>query len=172
MSGVTVDCDRLMERLRKIDGKNVAVDVVQRLVARGLNIAKPLAQSTKADLGAAITADPVTTNGAMASGGFGTNQMLAPYFEYGTGLPGHRGEIANGEPRNPAAAGFTYTLKTVILTGPHAGETRPGWVYCKDGVFFHTLGQPAKPFMYPAQLILEKDAAKVAGVTVEDNIGR
>ena len=172
MSGITFSCDQLLNRLRRIDSKNTAAEVVRNLIARGLNIAKPLAQATKSDLGAAIKADPVQTNGAIASGGFGVHHALAPYIEYGTGLPGHQGAVANGAPRNPVAAGFTYTLQTVILSGPHAGEIRDGWVYCKDGTFIHTLGQPAKPFLYPAQAVLEKEAAEIAGVTVRDNIGR
>lgn len=172
MSGITLSCDQLLSRLRCIDSKNTAAEVVRNLIARGLNIAKPLAQATKSDLGAAVKADPIQSNGAIASAGFGVHHALAPYIEYGTGLPGHQGTVANGAPRNPTAAGFTYTLQTVILSGPHSGEIRDGWVYCKDGLFIHTLGQPAKPFLYPAQAVLEKEAGGIAGVTVRDNIGR
>lgn len=172
MSGISFECDRLIDRLRRIQSKDTAADVVRQLVSRGLNIAKPLAQATKPDLGAAIVTDPIQTDGAVAQGGFSVHHQLAPFFEFGTGLPGNRGEVANGAPRNPAAAGFGYTLQTVILSGPRAGQIRPGWVYFRDGRFFHTLGQPAKPFMYPAQEALEKEAAQIAGVTVKDNIGR
>lgn len=172
MSGISFECDRLIDRLRCIQSKDTAADVVRQLVSRGIEVAKPYAQMAKSDLGGSIMALPLETDGAIAKGGFQTNHALARYFEFGTGLPGYRGEVANGAPRNPAAAGFGYTLQTVILSGPRAGQIRPGWVYFKDGRFFHTLGQPAQPFMYPAQLILEKEAAQIAGVTVKDNIGR
>jgi len=172
MSGVTFECDRLIDRLRRIETHDTAAEVVKKLVSRGLNIAKPLAQSAKPDLGAGIAADPLETDGAVAKGGFGTNHALAPYFEYGTGLPGHTGAVANGQPRNPAANGFTFTLQTEIRSGPHAGELRRGWVYFKNGRFYHTLGQSAKPFMYPAQEQLAQEAKDIAGVAVRDAIGR
>jgi len=170
MSGITFECNHLLARLRRIESRNTAADVVRRMVARGLNIAKPLAQTTKSDVAATITADPLETDGATAKGGFGTNHALAPYFEYGTGLPGYSGQVSNGQPRNPAASSFMYTLQTTILSGKHAGEQRRGWVYFKDGRFFHTLGQPARPFMYPAQALLAQEAAGIAGVAVRDAI--
>ncbi len=167
---VTFECDKLVNKLRAIGDKDIAASVVKRLVARGLNISKPLAQATKSDVAASIVADPLEVTGDTATGGFGTNQQLAPFFEYGTGLPGHQGEVSNGQERNPAAAGFAFTLQTTILSGPNAGKQRAGWVYTKGGRFYHTLGQPARPFMYPAQAALEQEAAQIAGVAVRDAI--
>lgn len=167
---VVFECDKLVNKLRAIGDQDIAASVVKRLVARGMNIAKPLAQATKSDVAAGIVADPLVTDGDISTGGFGTNHQLAPFFEYGTGLPGHRGTVSNGQPRNPDAAGFAYTLQTTILSGPNAGKQRRGWVYFKDGRFYHTLGQPARPFMYPAQAALEQEASQIAGVTVRDAI--
>jgi len=167
---VVFECDKLVNKLRVIGDKDIAANVVKRLVARGMNIAKPLAQSTKSDVAAGIVADPLETDGDTATGGFGTNHQLAPFFEYGTGLPGHQGVVSNGQPRNPAASGFAFTLQTTILSGPNAGKQRRGWVYFKDGRFYHTLGQPARPFMYPAQALLEQEAGEIAGITVKDAI--
>lgn len=167
---VTFDCDKVINKLRAIGDKNLAVEVVRRLVVRGMNIAKPLAQATKSDVAAGIIADPLEVTDSAAEGGFSINHQLAPYFEYGTGLPGHQGAVSNGQPRNPEAAGFNYTLQTTILSGPNAGRQRHGWVYFKNGRFYHTLGQPARPFMYPAQAALEQEAGEIAGVVVRDAI--
>ena len=68
-----------------------------------------------------------------------TNAPWAPYIEFGTGLPGLRGETIGG-PRYPEADGYAYTTTS--------------WVYYSDklGRFVTTEGQPARPFMYPAAL--------------------
>lgn len=167
---VTFECDGVIHKLRSIGEKDVAGTMVRKLVARGMNIAKPFAQATRSDIAASILADPLKRDGDETTGGFSTNNELSPYIEYGTGLPGHQGEIANGQPRNPAASGFGFTLKTVIQSGPMAGVLRDGWVYFKNGQFFHTQGQPAKPFMYPAQAMLELDVGSIGGVVIRDAI--
>jgi hypothetical protein len=167
---VTFECDKLVNKLRAIGNKDIAVDIVRRLVARGINIAKPLAQATKSDVAAGIIADPLEVSDGGAESGFSINHQLAPYFEYGTGFPGNQGAVSNGQQRNPEAGGFNYTLQTTILSGPNAGKQRRGWVYFKDGRFYTTLGQPARPFMYPAQAALEQEAGEIAGVVVRDAI--
>ena len=169
--GFRIECDKAERYFRNLMTRDIAGSVVRRLIARGMNIAKPLAQAASPSVGQSIVADPIETNGAVATGSFGTNADIAPYIEFGTGRPGKNGEVKNGQPRNPAAAGFGYTLQTVIKSGRRKGQIRQGWVYY-DGRFHHTFGQAAKPFMYPAQLQLEKEAAEIAGVTVRDNIAR
>ena len=168
---ITMNSRKLESKLQNLAGMDLGYQIVRTMVARGLNIAKPLAQATSPTVGSSISAGPIELTGAKITGSFGTNSEIGAYVEYGTGLPGYQGKVSNGERRNPKAAGFSYTLKTVVKSGPFAGQIRDGWVYYK-GRFIHTLGQPAKPYMYPAQLILEKDAAGIAGATVRDAIRR
>jgi HK97 gp10 family phage protein len=61
-----------------------------------------------------------------------TNNPHAMYVEFGTGPVG----AANHAGTSPNV-GVSYTL-------------RKSWVYNKDGKFYRTSGQPARPYMYPA----------------------
>ena len=169
--GVNVEMRGLERMLTSGVGDSIARETVAKLVARGLQIAKTYAQITSPELGASIHADPITTQDDITTGGFGTSLDFGPYVEFGTGRPGQEGLVKNGQERNPKADRFTYTLQTTIRSGPNQGKLRPGWVYHSETHgFVHTLGQPASPFMYPAQLQLENDAAEIAGAAVRDNI--
>jgi hypothetical protein len=165
---VRIESRGLEQRLQRMVSEPTGEQIVAEMVARGLNVAKPLASMTSPTLGGSIVADPLLVQGEVVTGGFGTNMEYAPYAEFGTGLPGSMGQVKNGQPRNPVAAGFAFTLQTM-----QQGKLRPGWVYHSDTHgFVHTLGQPAGPYMYPAQKLLEDEAAEIASVIVRGNIGR
>ncbi|MEA5060675.1 MAG: HK97 gp10 family phage protein [Candidatus Pelethousia sp.] len=168
---VRIESRKMERRLQRMADAPTGERIVAELTARGLNTAKPLAQAVSPTLGQSIAAEPVRTQDGVVTGGFGTNLEYAPYVEFGTGRPGDLGQIKNAQPRNPAADGFAFTLQTVIRSGPQAGQLRPGWVYHSDTYgFVHTLGQPAAPFMYPAQKLLEEEAGQIAGVVIRDSI--
>ena len=165
---VRIESRSLEQCLQRMADAPTGEQIIEKMVARGLNVAKPLAGMTSPTLGANVMADPIVVQGDVATGGFGTNLEYAPYVELGTGRPGQAGQVKNGQPRNPVAGGFTFTLQTF-----QQGKLRPGWVYHSDTHgFVHTLGQPAAPYMYPAQKLLEDEVVETASVVVRSNIGR
>lgn len=174
--GVKVEMRGLERMLSSNVGNTMARETVTALIARGLNIVKPLAQATSPELGQSIRFDIHALEDGVVQGEIATNLDFAPYVEFGTGRPGENGEVKNGEERNPEADGFTFTLQTYQYRFAPGGELEivpaPGWVFYNAmfGVFRHTLGQPASPYMYPTQLQLENEAAQIAGLVVRDNI--
>lgn len=73
------------------------------------------------------------------------NHERAVYQEMGTGPEGAASD--NGKAPIPV----TYTLHSQIQSGRRAGTVIPGWIYkAKDGSFVHSMGQPARPFLYRA----------------------
>lgn len=173
---VQVDASSALRVLKRVadEAGSVARRIVADLSAAGEFKAKTAAQATSPTLAGSIRQTPISESTDGAEGGFGTNMDYAAFVEYGTGRPGSKGLVKNGELRNPAAAGYAYTLETVIASGPRQGEIREGWVFWDDvrQTFVHTYGQPAGPFMYPAKLAVEQIAGDTAAVTVEESIGR
>lgn len=163
---------RMLQRMAR-NAADAARAVVAELSAVGEFKAKTAAQVTSPTLAGSIRQSPITETADGAEGGFGTNLEYAAFVEYGTGRPGSQGLVKNGEPRDPRAAGFAYTMETVVQSGPHQGEIRQGWVYWDDvrQTFVHTLGQPAGPFMYPARLAVEQVAGDTATAVVEETLG-
>lgn len=172
---VSVDDSAAMRMIKRMaDGAaNAARAVVAELSALGEFKAKTAAQVTSPTLAGSIRQDPIKDTVDGAEGGFGTNMDYAAFVEYGTGRPGAQGLVKNGEPRDPRAAGFAYTMETVVASGPQQGAIRQGWVYWDDvrQTFVHTYGQPAGPFMYPAKLAVEQAAGDTAAAVVQETLG-
>jgi hypothetical protein len=173
-----MDSRRLEAQLRRlISGSpgQLALDIVNRLVMTGAEYSKSLASVDSGELRGSIQMEPAAIVGDEAVGGWRATSDHGPYVEFGTGRPGAASTVANGQPRDPRAAGFTYTLQTVVQRKKaythRSGKIIPprdyiidGWVYY-DTVrqrFVHTLGQPARPFMYPAKLYVEQQAGRIA----------
>lgn len=122
-----IESRKLQRRLQHMVDAPVGERIVAELTARGLNIAKPLAQATSPTLGQSVMAEPVRSQDDVVTGGFETNLDYGPYVEFGTGLPGQQGLIKNGQSRNPAADGFSFTLQTLIRSGRNAGRRLTGF---------------------------------------------
>lgn len=169
---IEIDTRTLEKKLGRIAGgaDRMALDIVNRLTGWGEEVSKMLASVDMGELRSSIRSVPATMDGSQASGYWHATSGHAAFVEYGTGAPGARGEVANGQPRAPEAAGFTYTLETIIQSGPRAGQTQPGWVYFDElrQTFVHTLGQPARPFMYPAARQVLQAAGEQAAVSVRN----
>jgi len=146
----------------------MALDIVNRLTNSGWEMSVLLAPSRSGELRQGIQPTPAAIVGGLAEGDWHSRSDHSGYVEYGTGRPGTVGAVANGQERDPAAAGFTYTLQTVIQSGPYAGRIQEGWVYYDEQLqrFIHTLGQAAQPFMYPAYKRVQEDAGKEASAVV------
>lgn len=171
---VRMDTRALEKKLKRIEGgaDQMALDIVNRLTGKGAELSTLYAPVDSGELHGSVRSVPAALNRGIAEGAWATNSDHAPYVEYGTGKPGAAGQIGNGQPRLPEAAGFAYTLETVIQSGPRAGRTQKGWVYFDEKLqrFIHTLGQPAQPFMYPAVLQVQQEAGMEAAEVVRNTL--
>ncbi len=184
MMRIVLDSRVLEARLQHLvaGGGRLALSIVNGLTRAGVERAQMLASVDSGELKMSIQSKPAAIVNGEAEGSWGTNSDHAPYNEYGTGAPGATGQVANNQPRDPRAAGFTYTLNTIQYRKGRTtktGQVIPpkdvminGWVYY-DTVrqrFVHTLGQPAQPFMYPAYLHVQNQAGEIAAAAVRDEL--
>lgn len=84
-----------------------------------------------------------------------TNNLYAPYVEFGTGIKG------NGQ--------YPYKVKGLQLT-----YRDTPWRYTPDGgeTFYYTKGQAPQPFMYPALNMHEKHIKKLLKARTKEEIDR
>lgn len=82
-----------------------------------------------------------------------TDCEWAPYVEFGTGIVG-----SESPHPDTSLASWKYDVN-------NHGED--GWVYYRDGEYYHTKGMPSRPFMYDAAqdlgLMISKVAKEVFG---------
>ena len=177
---VKIDSSKFETQIRALaraGSELVALEILNRLESIGVERAKMLAQSSSGEMRAMIHPDPPQYINGEAVGGWRASSDHSVFVEYGTGAPGAAGQVKNGQPRDPRAAGFTYTLQSVKnmrINGALVPKVVRGWTYY-DPVrqrFIHTLGQPAQPFMYPAKLHVEQQAGKVAADVLRDMMKR
>lgn len=136
--------NKLKMKLRKEFCENV----VKRLAQEGVGIMVEKItecgiQSQTGTLLSSIDWVPVTYNKYKIV----VNCDYAIYVEFGTGIVGAQ----NSHPR-ASAEGITYDRN---------GHGEDGWVYEKDGKFYHTKGQPAKPFVYETYEELQRRVNKI-----------
>lgn len=98
---------------------------------------------TDGALGDSISATQIDGNTARieADGGHAT------FVEFGTGIVGKNHPHKEAEERG------------VVYDRNEHGES--GWVYPKDGRFYHTKGQPSRPFMYSAKNKIVKNGRRL-----------
>lgn len=174
---VQMDARRFEAKLHRIGAHagQMALDIVNRLTLAGVEYSKMLAPVGRSgELRAGIQVEPATIVNGEAQGDWHAGNDHAPYTEFGTGRPGAAGEVANGMPRDPRAAGFTYTLQTMQRRRGGQEVMVDGWTYY-DTVgqrFVHTVGQPARPHMYPAYLHVQERADGIAANAVRDALRR
>lgn len=111
--------------------------VVRRLAEDGAEQARDLVPVDTGDLMSSIDAEVDGDKGYVRA-----YAEHAAFVEFGTGV------VGAGSP-HPNPVGWAYDVN---------GHGEAGWVYpsAKDGHFYWTKGQPAKPFMYDtAQLLAE-----------------
>lgn len=123
--------DRLLSRLNNISNielKDAMVKATSLVHAQ----AKTLAPVDKGNLRGSIHQE-VKQNAQIITGRVFTNVQYAPYVEFGTGSKGTG----------------TYPYK---IDGLNLSYRDTPWVYTPDGgeTFYHTEGQVAQPYMYPA----------------------
>lgn len=78
----------------------------------------------------------------------------AGFVEFGTGIVGG----TNPHP-NPQAVSGTLSSGARKTYSSYSSQ---GWIYPKDGKFYYTEGQPAKPFMYNTAMDLYTKVHKIA----------
>ena len=123
--------DRLLKSLKSIantDVKDTMVKATNLVHAQ----AKALAPVDTGNLRGSIHQE-VKSRGKTVEGRVFTNVSYAPYVEFGTGVKG-RG---------------TYPYKIKGFSLAYRGTS---WTYTPDGgeTFYHTKGQVAQPYLYPA----------------------
>lgn len=90
-----------------------------------------------------------------------TNSDHAAFVEFGTGPIG---EASGG---NGSSLKMTYAKgpwKHEIKKGPRAGTVyyTNFWIYrTEEGKFFSTRGQPARPYLYPSAMEVQKQAPRI-----------
>lgn len=131
MASITIKgIDSLVQKLNNISQTEQVKEAMNKAVLLVHGQAKALAPVNTGNLAGSIH-PKVTTQGKTIIGKVYTNVSYAPFVEFGTGSKG------NG----------TYPNKKIAL----AYRSTP-WVYTPDGgeTFYHTEGQVAQPYMYPA----------------------
>lgn len=117
-------------------------DTMLEIADEGVDIVKSEMERynipTTGDLGNSIKATKVDAMTAQ----LGADGGHATFVEYGTGIVG-----ANSP--HPEAA-----EDSVVYDRNNHGES--GWTYLKDGRFYHTKGQPSRPFMLSARSKIAK----------------
>lgn len=117
-----------------------SAELVNRLCARGLEIAKQQCPVDTGELRDSITAIAEGLAGQIiASSGH------AAYVEFGTGIVG--------------ASSPHPTMPWIYDINAHMDK---GWVYFKNDRFYWTAGQPARPFMYNTAKQLAEEAPAIA----------
>lgn len=114
--------------------------LVERLCERGVEIAKELCPVDTGDL-----RDSIHSMAEDMAGQIIASSGHAAYVEFGTGIVG----AASPHPTLP----WIYDIN---------GHMDMGWTYFKNGRFYWTAGQPAKPFMHNTAKQLAKEAPKIA----------
>lgn len=131
MASITIKgIESLTKKLNNIAQTEKVKETMNKAVLLVHGQAKVLAPVDKGGLAGSIR-PKVVTNNKQILGKVYTNLNYAPFVEFGTGIKG------NG----------TYPNKNIALT-----YRDTPWVYTPDGgeTFYHTKGQIAQPFMYPA----------------------
>ncbi len=145
MASITIKgIDSLIHKLNNISKTEQVKETMNKAVLLVHGQAKLNAQVDKGNLKGSIH-PKVITQGKTIIGKVYTNLSYAPFVEFGTGIKG------NG----------TYPNKDIALSY----RSTP-WVYTPDGgeTFYHTEGQVAKPFMYPA---LKRNEKKIKAMFKE-----
>lgn len=152
MASVTIkNVDRLISRLKNIADMDLKEKMVQAVnIVHGQ--AKNLAPVDTGNLAGSIHQE-IRKNGTDLEGRVFTNLEYAPYVEFGTGSTG------NGT--------YPYKIKDLNLS-----YRDTSWVYTPDGgeTFYHTEGQIAQPFMYPALKENEKYIKDLFKNGVKENL--
>lgn len=141
MAGVVIGDKELLAKVKKL--KRVQVDSVMRTQAEVVRAAAVYAVPVdtgelRGSIHTAIEHREGGTQGIVY-----TNKEYAPYVEFGTGPVGQAQH-----------AGIDPDVNVSYRQTP--------WVYKskKDGNFYYTRGQPARPYMYPALKNNEKRVIK------------
>jgi HK97 gp10 family phage protein len=136
--------DSLIHKLNNISKTEQVKETMNTAVLLVHGQAKTLAPVDKGNLKGSIH-PKVITQGKTIIGKVYTNLSYAPFVEFGTGIKG------NG----------TYPNKDIALSY----RSTP-WVYTPDGgeTFYHTEGQVAQPYMYPA---LKRNEKKIKAMFKE-----
>lgn len=145
MASITIKgVDSLTQKLFKISQTERVKECMNKATLLVHGQAKTLAPVDTGALAGSIH-PKVITEGKTIMGKVYTNLGYAPFVEFGTGSKG------NG----------TYPNKDVKLSY----RSTP-WVYTPDGgeTFYHTEGQVAQPFMYPA---LKRNEKKIKAMFKE-----
>lgn len=145
MASITIKgIDSLIHKLNNISKTEQVKETMNTAVLLVHGQAKTLAPVDKGNLKGSIH-PKVITQGKTIIGKVYTNLSYAPFVEFGTGIKG------NG----------TYPNKDIALSY----RSTP-WVYTPDGgeTFYHTEGQVAQPYMYPA---LKRNEKKIKAMFKE-----
>lgn len=157
---MTLDPQSISRAIREVelyekDLKRKIGLLVERLVNDGVEIAKMHVSS----LDAVYTGELLNSIDGYfdASKGIGYVRAGSPYaifVEFGTGVVG---EGTSGEAGAIDAHGAMYWEYDIN------GHGLDGWTYFneKDGQFYHTLGQPARPFMSMTTRLLDSEVERV-----------
>ncbi len=107
--------------------------VVKSLAIDGKRVMGEMAMLTPVDTGLLRMGNKAevreTQTGVTLS--FRNKEPYATFVEFGTG------PIGEASPKKVIPEGMTLTYRDI------------GWTYEKDGKFWHTKGQPARPFFFP-----------------------
>lgn len=134
------DSKSLANALNYFIGARQDVDVaageaIEALCAEGEKIAKSLVPVDSGELRDSITHE-TTSHDYRIVGTITAGTKHAMFVEFGTGVVGaQHGYIGS----LTSAGGWEYDIN---------GHGDSGWVYPKNGTFYHTRGQASKPFMY------------------------
>lgn len=92
----------------------------------------------------------IEERGAKVVGDCYTNKEYAPYVEMGTGPKGQADHAGISPEVNPAYTQEPWWIHESQIDAATAERYNFFYIDTKQGRFYHTSGQPAQPFMYPA----------------------
>lgn len=155
MASVTIkNIGRLTQKLNNVANMDLTEKMVKAttLVHGQAKELAPVGKINGGNLGGSIHME-VKNRGSGVEGRVFTNLQYAAYVEFGTGSKG------NGT--------YPYKIRGVSLK--YRGTS---WIYTPDGgeTFYHTNGQVAKPYMYPALKRNEKYIKQLFKEGVKESI--
>lgn len=150
----------LLTKLNKMGGSSQ--EALNKAVMKTTSAARATAQANASGSARVRTsiAERFEKEGDATVGIVFTNGPFAAYREFGTGPVGAANHAGISPHFNP-----TYSKGPWLhVTKTGKSYTTPGWVYPdENGKFHHTMGQPAKPFLYPAA-VMHKDTLNAQAV--------